>query len=228
MRLLHPPILLLAMMTLAGCARDIRPQVAVATPVLRSDLDALMYGGPGPTSRTAVRVAQAMPEQAMPEKGSAFATDDGPYTIDSGDKLRIVVFNQDTLSNTYSVNADGGVSMPLIGMVQARGLTATQLSVKIAAQLKQGVVRDPSVSVEIETYRPFFILGEVQYPGQYPYVPNMTAEKAIAIAGGFTPRASRRAVTVTRAGLGSPTTSTLPLSQPLRAGDAVTVSERWF
>ena len=71
-----------------------------------------------------------------------------------------------------------------------RGLTTSQLGGAIAGRLRSGYVRDPSVAVEIETYRPFFVLGEVTYPGQYPYVPNMTVENAIAIAGGFTPRAS--------------------------------------
>ena len=74
-------------------------------------------------------------------------------------------------------------SLPLVGAVEARGLTTAQLSSAIAGRLKSGLVRDPSVAVEIETYRPFFVLGEATFPGQYPYVPNMTIENAIAIAG---------------------------------------------
>ena len=89
-------------------------------------------------------------------------------------------------------------SLPLVGGVEARGLTTAQLSNAIAGRLKAGFVRDPSVAVEIETYRPFFVLGEVTFPGQYPYVPNMTVENAIAIAGGFTPRAFKDKVTITR------------------------------
>ena len=117
--------------------------------------------------------------------------EEGPYTLDSGDKLRIVVFGQDALSNNYTVDAQGAVSLPLIGNVEARGMTTAQLGNAIAARLKASFIRDPSVAVEIEIYRPFFVLGEVTYPGQYPFVPNMTVENAIAIAGGFTPRASR-------------------------------------
>ena len=96
-------------------------------------------------------------------------------------------------------------SLPLVGAVEARGLTTAQLSSAIAGRLKSGYVRDPSVAVEIETYRPFFVLGEVTFPGQYPYVPNMTVENAIAIAGGFTPRASKDKVTITRKVQGVPT-----------------------
>src|SRR5262245_36030307 len=95
-----------------------------------------------------------------------------PYTLDSGDKLRVVVFGQDGLSNSYTVDASGRVTMPLIGAVPARRMTPAQLAGEITAKLKNGYVREPHVAVEIEAYRPFFILGEVTYPGQYPYVAN--------------------------------------------------------
>ena len=139
-----------------------------------------------------------------------------------------MVFGQDALSNNYTVDAQGQVTLPLAGAVEARGLTTAQLSSAIAARLKSGFVRDPSVAVEIETYRPFFVLGEVTFPGQYPYVPNMTVENAIAIAGGFTPRAAKDKVTITRKIQGVPTRTTLPLRHPIRPGDTVEISERWF
>ena len=120
------------------------------------------------------------------------------------------------------------MTLPLIGAVEARGLTTSQLGGAIAGRLRSGYIRDPSVAVEIETYRPFFVLGEVTYPGQYPYVPNMTVENAIAIAGGFTPRASKDKVTITRKVQGVPTRTTWPLRYPLRPGDTIEVSERWF
>ena len=88
--------------------------------------------------------------------------------------------------------------MPLIGSVEARGLTTDQLSSRIADLLRQGYVRDPHVAVEVEAYRPFFILGEVTQPGQYPYVANMTVETAVAIAGGFTPRGYKKYVVISR------------------------------
>src|SRR6202008_4844397 len=114
-----------------------------------------------------------------------------PYTLDSGDRLRIVVFGQDGLTNSYLVDASGHIAMPLIGSVMAKGATTDQLSARIAEKLRDGYIREPHVAVEVEAYRPFFILGEVTAPGQYAFVPNMTVETAVAIAGGFTPRAYR-------------------------------------
>jgi polysaccharide export outer membrane protein len=150
------------------------------------------------------------------------------YTLDAGDRLRVVVFGQDGLTNSYSVDAAGNVTMPLIGAVQARGRTTAELSVALAARLRQGYIREPHVAVEVELYRPFFILGEVVFPGQYPYVPNMTVETAVAIAGGFTPRAFRRNLIVNRVFNGRPMRMTVPLTFPLRPGDTVNVQERWF
>jgi polysaccharide export outer membrane protein len=152
----------------------------------------------------------------------------GPYTLDAGDRLRIVVFGQDGLTNSYLVDASGHIAMPLIGSVLARGDTTDQLGAKVAAKLRDGYIRDPHVAVEIEAYRPFFILGEVTAPGQYPYVANMTVETAIAIAGGFGPRAYRRTVVVNRSGDGQQVRMTVPLSYQLRPGDTINVQERWF
>ncbi len=151
-----------------------------------------------------------------------------PYTLDAGDKLRVVVFGQDGISNSYIVDAGGKVNLPLIGAVTARGLTNQQLAAAITARLKQGFVREPHVTVEIETYRPFFILGEVTTPGQYPYVANMTAETAVAIAGGFAPRAYKKTVDLTRKAGGRQTHTEVPLDYSVRPGDTIVVKERWF
>jgi polysaccharide export outer membrane protein len=158
----------------------------------------------------------------------AYAPINPPYTLDSGDKLRVVVFGQEGISGSYMVGPGGEISLPLIGAVPARGVTTRHLAAKIAARLKQGFVRDPYVTVDIEAYRPFFILGEVTTPGQYPYVPNMTAENAVAIAGGFSPRAYKNDVQLTRITGGQPVKSDVPLSYSLRPGDTVVVKERWF
>ena len=151
-----------------------------------------------------------------------------PYTLDAGDKLRIVVFGQDGITNSYMVGADGQLNLPLVGTVPARGSTTSELASRISERLKQGYVREPHVSVEVEAYRPFFILGEVTTPGQYPYVANMTAETAIAIAGGFSPRADKRKVQLSRNVPGQPIRGDVPLSYPLRPGDTIMVKERWF
>ena len=214
MRLRQLFVLLCAALALAACARPTQRELA------RSELDVRMYGAPQPTSYTVRHATRVIPV--------AMTTPEGPYTLDSGDKLRIVVFGQDSISNNYTVDAQGAVTLPLIGAVTARGLTTVQLGNTVATRLKQGFIREPNVAVEVETYRPFFVLGEVTFPGQYPYVPNMTAENAIAIAGGFTPRAYRTTITLTRKIQGVPTKTTLPLRYPLRPGDTVEVSERWF
>jgi polysaccharide export outer membrane protein len=135
---------------------------------------------------------------AVPAGPVAYAPVVAPldYTLDSGDRLRVVVFGQEGLTNAYLVDAAGCIDVPLIGQVLARGATTEELAHRIAARLRNGFIREPHEAVEVVAYRPFFILGEVTQPGQYPYVPRMTAETAVAIAGGFTPRAFRRNVTV--------------------------------
>ena len=218
MRLRRLFVVVLALLALTACARQ-APRYAAA-PAGTSELDARMYGAPAAPSYAVRRVAQVVPVAAT--------FDDGPYTLDSGDKLRIVVFGQDALSNNYTVDAAGQVTLPLAGAIEARGLTTAQLGNAIAGRLKSGFVRDPSVAVEIETYRPFFVLGEVIFPGQYPYVPNMTAENAVAIAGGFTPRAYRTTITITRKVQGVPVKTKLPPRYPVHPGDIVEISERWF
>ena len=182
---------------------------------------------------------QAQPQYAAPQGGSyaaapnnayaaAPAGNQQAYTLDSGDRLRIVVFGQDGITNSYTVDASGNVNLPLVGSVPARGFGTQQLSQTIAERLKKGFVREPHVTVEIETYRPFFILGEVTNPGQYPYVANMTAETAIAIAGGFAPRANKSKVGLTRNAPGQQIHGDVPLGFPLRPGDTILVKERWF
>jgi polysaccharide export outer membrane protein len=180
-------------------------------------IDAVLYGSP--IAPLPVAVAGPL---------AYAAPDEGPYTLDSGDRLRIVVFGQDGLTNSYFVDAGGNIDMPLIGSVPARALTTNQLAGRIAEKLRQGYVREPHVAVEIEAYRPFFILGEVTQPGQYPYVANMSVETAVAIAGGFTPRAFRKTVTISRPLNGLVTRMTVPTTFPLRPGDTVNVQERWF
>jgi polysaccharide biosynthesis/export protein len=160
-----------------------------------------------------------------PTVDPAFET---PYVLDAGDKLRVVVFGQEGLSNSYAVDGAGRISMPLIGAVEARGKTTTELERAIATRLRAGYVREPHVAVEIDVHRPFFILGEVTASGQYAFVNGMTVETAVAIAGGFTPRAFKSHATVGRLVDGRMVHATVPVSYPLRPGDTVTVEERWF
>ena len=149
------------------------------------------------------------------------------YTMDSGDRLRVVVFRHEDLSGEFEVDGTGTFSMPLIGNVDAVGLTARQLEERIAERLRDGYLVDPQVSIEVLNYRPFFILGEVNQAGQYPYASGMTVLNAVALAGGFTFRAKEDAITVQRGGSNAPEVVVTP-DTPVLPGDIVRVPERFF
>lgn len=151
-----------------------------------------------------------------------------PYRLDSSDVLRVIVFGQQDLNNTYTVDQAGYIAMPLIGSVAARGLTVRELESQITNRLKNGYLRDPDVSVEVATYRPVFVMGEVTNAGQYPYVAGMTAQNAIATAGGFTPRGQQNSVDITRQINGEVISGRVPITDPVRPGDTIYVRERFF
>lgn len=151
-----------------------------------------------------------------------------PYRLDSGDRLRVTVFEQADLSGTYGIDQAGYLSFPLVGAVPARGQTTQELEGMIAQALRKGYLRDPDVSIEVDQYRPFFILGEVGQPGQYNYVPGMNVQNAIAIAGGFTARADQRSTDVTRKINGKVITGRVLISDPILGGDTIYVRERLF
>ncbi|MFL9499942.1 MULTISPECIES: polysaccharide biosynthesis/export family protein [Rhodopseudomonas] len=202
-------IIVATALALGGCMRRPGP-VAMVQP--QNTLDTMAYGG------------------GVPPMAAAYAAPSGEpaYRLDAGDRLRVVVYGQEGLTNTYAIDAAGSITMPLIGAVPARGRTPAGLAAEITARLRRGFIREPSVAVEVESYRPFFILGEVTAPGQYPYVPHMSVESAVAIAGGFTPRAQRDRVTVTHPEGGGMVREVVPLGTPLSPGDTVYVGERWF
>ncbi len=151
-----------------------------------------------------------------------------PYRLDSGDRLRVIVFGQEDLTGEYAVDGAGEISMPLIQAVQARGLTTDELEIALVSVLSQTLLRDPNVSVEVLNFRPFFILGEVTSAGQYPFVAGMTVNTAVAIAGGYTHRANTNVARVTRnlgdriIELGVETTAAV------RPGDTILIRERYF
>ena len=224
---------LLTALALSGCMRHPAPAAMVRP---HNDLDALAYGGrqaPQPAPRRDTRIRVARTAAAAPPVVYAAAPPppvihDPAYRLDAGDRLRIVVYGQEGLTNTYLVDAGGNITMPLIGAVAARGRTPAELSAAITARLRNGYIREPYVAAEVEAYRPFFILGEVAAPGQYPFVPNMTVESAVAIAGGFSPRAKRDRVTVTHTDARGTVRLVVPTATLLSPGDTVLVDERWF
>jgi polysaccharide export outer membrane protein len=153
---------------------------------------------------------------------------DGPYRLDSGDKLRVTVFEQTALSGTFAVDQAGYISYPLVGNVATRGLTTQEVAGALTRGLKKGFLNNPDVTVEVDTYRPFFIMGEVRNPGQYTYVNGMTAETAVAIAGGFTARADERRIEVSRRLNGKTYVGLLPPSALVRPGDVLRIAQRLF
>jgi polysaccharide biosynthesis/export protein len=235
-----PIIAIMTALALSGCMRTAAP-VAVAQP---SDLDSIAYGQPyaappdvadsgGAISALRASFAAAQRRSYAPVPVAYAAAPmpvryDTAYRLDAGDRLRVVVYGQEGLTNTYAIDAGGSITMPLIGSVPARGRTPAGLAAEITAKLRNGYIREPSVAVEIEAYRPFFILGEVAAPGQYPYVPNMSVESAVAIAGGFSPRARRDRVTLTHTDSSGSMRIVVPLGTTLSPGDTVLVGERWF
>jgi polysaccharide export outer membrane protein len=160
-----------------------------------------------------------------PEAG---ADADGPYLLDTGDKLRVFVYGQPNLSRLYTVDHGGAISMPLIGRVPSRGLTTYQLEARIKARLGAKYVKDPEVTVDIAQNRPFFILGEVRTAGQYPYVDGMTVRTAVAIAGGYSERADKRKIQIMRRISGLVEKLDVPDDYPVRPGDTLLVYERFF
>ncbi|WP_235907527.1 polysaccharide biosynthesis/export family protein [Siccirubricoccus phaeus] len=152
------------------------------------------------------------------------------YRLGPEDQLRITVFNDPQLNGEFRVSAGGNIAVPLVGSVRAAGRTTEELERAIAAEMRrQSLYRDPSVSVQVLTYRPIFVLGMVERGGQFPYQPAMTALTAVALAGGFNYRAVRDYVSVTRVGPeGRPIEYRAPREALLQPGDTVTVFERRF
>ncbi|WP_072397235.1 polysaccharide biosynthesis/export family protein [Hyphomicrobium sp. CS1GBMeth3] len=160
--------------------------------------------------------------------GTKFVDGSGPYRLDTGDKLRVFVYGQPNLSRAYTIDHDGMITVPLINEVRARGRTTREVEEAIAYRLGEEFVRDPQVTVDILQNRPFFIYGEVKNGGQYPFVSGMTVETAIAIAGGYTERASTRSYRITRRNSGFSDQIAVPGDYPVQPGDVVYVNERFF
>lgn len=152
------------------------------------------------------------------------------YRLDTGDQLRVTVFNQEQLTGEYKVGADGTISMPLIGEVSARGQTSGELEQALARRLsvEKNLLVDPSVSVQVEAYRPFFILGEVRNPGQYPCPYETSVLSAVAIAGGFTYRARTDYVSITRRIDSQLVERRADRDSIIQPGDVIYVYERYF
>lgn len=175
-------------------------------------------------SAAMVLAACAGPARAQPQQEAAVAEE---YRLGPGDQLRITVFNETDLSGQYQVGSQGVISYPLIGDVRAAGLTIPEFTTALQTALQE-YIRAPNVSVEVANYRPFFILGEVQRPGTYPYSANLTVYNAVATAGGFTYRANRGRVFIRHANEAEERSYRIDSTTPVLPGDTVRVGERLF
>ena len=151
------------------------------------------------------------------------------YKLGAGDRMRIIVYGQQNLTGEYVLDGAGVLAFPLIGQVPAQGMTPAQLERAIVAKLHPDYLRNPSVSVEVMTRRPFYIVGEVKNPGSYPYVSGMMVINAIALAGGFTYRARESSFYIKRNDQnGQATRITATQETPVQPGDVIMVRERYF
>lgn len=180
--------------------------------------------GAAPSSSPALPPTAAT---APPPSAEAAALAVSSYRLGSGDRVRVTVFRHEDLSGEFTLDGAGNFAMPLIGEVQAYGLTTRELEQRIATKLEDGYLVEPQVSVEVMNYRPFYILGEVRQPGSYQYVNGMTVLNGVALAGGFTYRAKQDEFLLQRGGSNAQPVE-VGIDTPILPGDIVTVQERFF
>jgi polysaccharide export outer membrane protein len=175
------------------------------------------------------------PPQTAPAATAPTPAVDNGYRVDAGDKVKITVYNEPTLTGTFVVDGQGLISMPLIGDVTVKNLTTTEMQRLIEAKLNgdpakgiEGYVRNPQVSAEMASYRPFYILGEVGRPGEYPFTSGLTVMKAVATAGDFTYRADKKKVFIKRIDEPKETEVRLTPSTMVHPGDTIRIRERFF
>ncbi len=150
------------------------------------------------------------------------------YQLGAGETVQIITYGEDSLTGEFIIGANGILAFPLVGNIQAAGLSPADLGINIAAALADGYVINPQVNVEVKSYRPIYILGEVNKPGEYPYNPNMTVLAAIAKADGFTYRAQQRQIFIKRADQPNEVWITLASNTRIYPGDTIRIVERFF
>ncbi|MGH6820172.1 MAG: polysaccharide biosynthesis/export family protein [Methylocella sp.] len=160
-------------------------------------------------------------------KAAAYEYDTG-YRVGAGDRLTIRVAGEADLSADYLVDGSGNISMPFIQTLPVAGMTTEQIEKLIATRLRNGYLRNPQVSAQVMTLRPFYILGEVGTSGSFAYQPGITVQNAIAIAGGYSSRADQDRVLITRKNATGTATHKVPVTTQIYPGDIIYVRERWF
>lgn len=194
-------------------------QTGFAQPVLTVDLS---------EPETAAPVAAPAVASAGPAPVAAADDLEGQYTLSAGDKIRVIVFGEETLTSDYVITSAGNLSFPLVGNVPAQGKTVEQLQEALKTRLGDGFLREPRVSIQVVAFRPFYILGEVARPGEYPVSTGLTVEQAVAMAGGYTYRANRKKAYLKRATEPEERMINLREGMIVRAGDTLRIRERHF
>lgn len=180
-------------------------------------------------------LATCLPAMGEPRTGQSAAAAfsqpfdvPGAYRLDVGDKLRMTVFGEMDLGGEYVVDGSGNVRLPLIGQVHAAGLALYEFEERVKAALDAGFLKNARVSAEVINYRPFYILGQVNKPGEYAFVNGMNVLTAIALAGGFTYRASEANVFIRRKGSNHEEAAPADQVTKIFPGDIIRVRERFF
>ncbi|MFM9846324.1 MAG: polysaccharide biosynthesis/export family protein [Hyphomicrobiaceae bacterium] len=184
---------------------------------------------PAAEERSAQAAVAGWTGRAAPNDYQGWSEGGDSYVLDTGDRLRIFVYGQPNLSRIYPVDQAGLISVPLISLVKARGLTSQRLAHVVRDRLASQYVKDPQVTVDIAQHRPFYVLGEIRNAGQYPYAGGLTVRSAVAIAGGFSERANEQVVQITRrAGGGTAEKFDAPDDFFIQPGDTIYVYERFL
>ncbi len=179
---------------------------------------------PRPSQTMGPGAAAGQQQLARPMTGLAQSVDN--YHLGTGDKLRVTVYQEPDLSGEFTVDGTGQVQFPLVGQVKAAGLTTHQFTDEVKAALSSGgYLKDPRVNVEVTNFRPFYIMGEVNKPGEYPYETGLTVLGAVALAGGFTYRAQDSSVYVRHK---DNTEERVSPATAIGPGDVIRVTERFF
>jgi protein involved in polysaccharide export with SLBB domain len=158
----------------------------------------------------------------------ARAADPVAYRLGVGEKIRVTVYNEKDLCGDFDVNDQGEIALPLIGQVKVLGLTIAQAEALLTEKYRKDYLVNPRITVEVLNYRPFFILGEVKNPGSYPYMNGMTVVNAIALAGGYTPRANKNQIRIKRASDPEAGEKVVGEDAPVLPNDVLRVPERFF
>jgi polysaccharide biosynthesis/export protein len=226
------PIAVMLLIAFGGCAADWDTTMPSAPPGGAG----LMTGGvfaEGPRAVSAASDARAgdrtgsLPPFGSSGEAASYEFLNG-YRVGAGDRLSVKVLGQPDLAGEHVVDSTGRISLPLVNDLEVRGLTTSAIETLIAGRLRNGYLRSPSVAVQLVASRPFFILGQVNQAGGFPYQTGMTVQNAIAIAGGYTPRADEGAVLIIRKSADGTRTFRVPVTTYVYPGDTIYIRERWF